>query len=161
MLTLGGLIGGFVAARHGLQILAVVDGAGDQHAEPAYVFLAYTQPENSWIVVAALAIEQFGYGFGFTAYMLYMIYASQGPSNQTVALRALHRPDGAGHDDARYVQRLAAGADRLPALLRVGHAGHHPRFLDDGPDPARPRIWQTRRRRRGSTPQEPDGPPAA
>ena len=44
----------------------------------AYVFLSMTQPDNIWWVNIAVAIEQFGYGFGFTAYMLYLIYFSEG-----------------------------------------------------------------------------------
>ena len=43
-----------------------------------YVFLAYVQPQNLEIITTAVVIEQFGYGFGFTAYMLYMIYLSDG-----------------------------------------------------------------------------------
>lgn len=44
----------------------------------AFLALAYFQPEGlSWIAVAAV-IEKFGYGLGFTGYMLYMLYLSQG-----------------------------------------------------------------------------------
>lgn len=44
----------------------------------AYVYLAYAQPENYLIISLCVSIEQFSYGFGFTAYMLYMIYISEG-----------------------------------------------------------------------------------
>ena len=43
-----------------------------------YVFLAYAQPQNLWIITGSVVVEQFGYGFGFTAFMLYMIYISDG-----------------------------------------------------------------------------------
>ena len=43
-----------------------------------YVFLSQAQPESYLAVNLAVAVEQFGYGFGFTAYMLYMLYISQG-----------------------------------------------------------------------------------
>ena len=43
-----------------------------------YVWLAYVQPDNLLLINTAVAIEQFGYGFGFTAYMLYMIYFANG-----------------------------------------------------------------------------------
>jgi len=43
-----------------------------------YVFLAFVQPQNLWIVTGSVVVEQFGYGFGFTAFMLYMIYISDG-----------------------------------------------------------------------------------
>jgi PAT family beta-lactamase induction signal transducer AmpG len=77
-LTLGGLLGGFVASRNGLKywlwwmLLAI------NLPDAVYVYLSYTQPENLLIVNVCVAIEQLGYGFGFTAYLLYMIYVSQG-----------------------------------------------------------------------------------
>ena len=44
-----------------------------------YIYLSYVLPSNLVIVNACIAIEQFGYGFGFTGYMLYMLYlAGQG-----------------------------------------------------------------------------------
>jgi PAT family beta-lactamase induction signal transducer AmpG len=43
-----------------------------------FVFLAAAQPDSIWIITAAVAGEQFGYGFGFTAYMMYMLYISRG-----------------------------------------------------------------------------------
>ena len=43
----------------------------------AYLLLALFRPESFFIVNIAVAVEQFGYGFGFTAYMLYMLHVSQ------------------------------------------------------------------------------------
>ena len=43
------------------------------------VALALAQPQNLALVSAALAVEQFGYGFGFTAYMVFMLRVAQGP----------------------------------------------------------------------------------
>jgi PAT family beta-lactamase induction signal transducer AmpG len=43
-----------------------------------YVYLAYVQPTEQAIIAVAVVFEQFGYGFGFTAYMLYMIMVSEG-----------------------------------------------------------------------------------
>jgi len=43
------------------------------------VFLSYAQPENFLTVCGAVAVEQLGYGFGFTAFMLYMLYFADGP----------------------------------------------------------------------------------
>ena len=45
-----------------------------------YCFLAYYQPSNFVWVNVAIAIEQFGYGFGFTLYMLFLLYFAQGES---------------------------------------------------------------------------------
>ena len=43
-----------------------------------YVFMAYALPTNLLTINICVFIEQFGYGFGFTAYMLYLIYYSRG-----------------------------------------------------------------------------------
>jgi PAT family beta-lactamase induction signal transducer AmpG len=43
-----------------------------------YIFLSYAMPSNFLVINIAVGIEQFGYGFGFTAYMLYMIYVAEG-----------------------------------------------------------------------------------
>ena len=43
-----------------------------------FVYLAIAQPSAIWEVYACVFVEQFGYGFGFTAYMLYLIYFSNG-----------------------------------------------------------------------------------
>ncbi len=77
-LTIGGLIGGFVAARNGLKywlwwmLLAI------NLPNAVYIYLSYAMPESFFLINLCVAVEQFGYGFGFTAYMLYMIYVSQG-----------------------------------------------------------------------------------
>ena len=46
--------------------------------DAAFIYLAYTQPANVVIIQVCIALEQFGYGFGFTAYLLYMIRISRG-----------------------------------------------------------------------------------
>ncbi|WP_326538528.1 MFS transporter [Pseudorhodoferax sp.] len=78
-LTLGGICGGLLIARFGLKrclwplILAM-------HL-PNLVFLAMalTHPGSLWIISGALAVEQFGYGLGFTAYLMVMILVADGP----------------------------------------------------------------------------------
>ncbi len=77
-LTLGGLLGGFLAAKHGLKYWIWWMLIAINLPNAVYIYLSYTQPENFLPVVISVAIEQFGYGFGFTAYMLYMIYISEG-----------------------------------------------------------------------------------
>jgi PAT family beta-lactamase induction signal transducer AmpG len=78
MLTLGGLIGGFVAARNGLKFWLWPMALTIHLPNFAFLFLAYAQPESLWIVTAAVGVEQFGYGFGFTAYLLYCVYVARG-----------------------------------------------------------------------------------
>ena len=43
-----------------------------------YVYLSYVLPNSLFVINVCVFIEQFGYGFGFSAYMLYLIYYSQG-----------------------------------------------------------------------------------
>jgi MFS transporter, PAT family, beta-lactamase induction signal transducer AmpG len=77
-LTLGGLVGGFVIPRRGLRFwlwpMVVIMHLPDL----MFVYLSQVQPSDFIVINAAIAIEQFGYGFGFTAYMLYMIMVSDG-----------------------------------------------------------------------------------
>ena len=77
-LSLGGILGGFLAARHGLKFWLWPMAIAINLPDVVYVYLSYTLPDNLFIINVCVAIEQFGYGFGFTAYMLYMIYASEG-----------------------------------------------------------------------------------
>ncbi|MBP5799581.1 MAG: MFS transporter [Prevotella sp.] len=77
-LTLGGILGGIVASRDGLKrwlwpmVMAIT------LPDLVYVYLSYALPHSLFIVNVCVFIEQFGYGFGFSAYMLYLIYYSQG-----------------------------------------------------------------------------------
>lgn len=77
-LSAGGILGGIVASRKGLKYWLWWMVAAMNLPNLMYVFLSFAMPESLWVVGASVAIEQFGYGFGFTAYMLYMIYVSEG-----------------------------------------------------------------------------------
>lgn len=77
-LTLGGILGGIAVSRGGLKrwlwpmVLAIT------LPDLVYVYLSYALPTDLLIVNICVFVEQFGYGFGFTAYMLYLIYYSRG-----------------------------------------------------------------------------------
>lgn len=77
-LTVGGLLGGFVASRNGLRAWLWPMVLAIQLPNLVYVYLSYAQPDAFLIVNACVAIEQFGYGFGFAAYLLVMIYIARG-----------------------------------------------------------------------------------
>ncbi len=77
-LTLGGILGGMLASRDGLKYWLGWMVVAINVPNAVYIVLAYVQPGHLAIVSAAVAIEQFGYGFGFTAYMLYLMYVSEG-----------------------------------------------------------------------------------
>ncbi len=83
-LTIGGLLGGWCVSRHGLKrwlwpmVLAI------SLPDLVYVYLAYASEPSLPIVNCCVFIEQFGYGFGFTAYMLYLVFFSQGERSTAV-----------------------------------------------------------------------------
>jgi PAT family beta-lactamase induction signal transducer AmpG len=77
-LLVGGVLGGMLAARHGLRAWLLPMVLIMNMTNLAFLALAYYQPQSlAWIALAAV-VEKFGYGFGFTGYMLYMLYLAQG-----------------------------------------------------------------------------------
>ena len=77
-LLAGGLLGGLVVARQGLKFWLWPMLLAIHLPDAVFIWLAYARPENLFVISAGVAIEQFGYGFGFTAFMLYMIYIARG-----------------------------------------------------------------------------------
>jgi PAT family beta-lactamase induction signal transducer AmpG len=77
-LTVGGILGGIAASRWGLKKSMWPMALSLTLPCLSFVFLAAFQPDNIWIIGSCVALDQFGYGFGFTAYMLYLIYFSEG-----------------------------------------------------------------------------------
>ncbi|MBR2085322.1 MAG: MFS transporter [Muribaculaceae bacterium] len=78
-LTIGGIIGGIVAAKGGLKHWLQPMAWSMSLTCLTFIYLAFTQDQNLLTINICVFIEQFGYGFGFTAYMLYLIYYSEGP----------------------------------------------------------------------------------
>lgn len=77
-LTLGGIIGGLVAAKGGLKKWIWPMTLAMLLTTASFLYLSFTQTHNLFIINVCVFIEQFGYGFGFTAYMLYLMYFSEG-----------------------------------------------------------------------------------
>lgn len=77
-LTLGGIIGGFVAAKGGLKKWLWPMTFSMLLTIATFLYLSFTQTESLILINVCVFIEQFGYGFGFTAYMLYLMYYSDG-----------------------------------------------------------------------------------
>jgi PAT family beta-lactamase induction signal transducer AmpG len=77
-LLLGGIVGGIYASRVGLKRSLWLMAAFITLPCLAFVYLAIFQPSSIAVISIAVCVEQFGYGFGFTAYMLYMMYFSEG-----------------------------------------------------------------------------------
>lgn len=77
-LTLGGILGGIAVSHGGLKRWLWPMVWAISLPDIVYVYLSYAQPESLLLVNVFVFIEQFGYGFGFTAYMLYLIYFANG-----------------------------------------------------------------------------------
>jgi len=80
-LTLGGLLGGFAISRHGLKKWLWPMMLSVHLPNIAFVYLAFAAPDNIHLIQTAIAVEQFGYGFGFTAFMMYMILVADRDGN--------------------------------------------------------------------------------
>lgn len=77
-LVLGGIIGGITAAKGGLKKWLWPMALSMLLTSATFLYLSYTQTDNLFVINLCVFAEQFGYGFGFTAYMLYLIYFSDG-----------------------------------------------------------------------------------
>ena len=77
-LLLGGILGGIYISRHGLKRSLWLMASALTLPSFVYVYLSMAQPESLWIIGSAISFENFGYGFGFTAYMMYMMHFSEG-----------------------------------------------------------------------------------
>jgi PAT family beta-lactamase induction signal transducer AmpG len=77
-LTVGGILGGIAASKWGLKKSLWPMALALTLPCLSFVFLAAFQPQNILLISSCVALDQFGYGFGFTAYMLYLIYYSEG-----------------------------------------------------------------------------------
>jgi len=77
-LTIGGIVGGIAIAKGGLRKWILPMAFAINIPNIVYVLLALFPTNSFFVVTAAVVAEQLGYGFGFTAYMLYMMYVAQG-----------------------------------------------------------------------------------
>lgn len=77
-LIIGGILGGICISRGGLKKWLWPMVMAISIPDLVYVYLSYAQPDSLSVINSFIFIEQLGYGFGFTAYMLYLIYFAQG-----------------------------------------------------------------------------------
>ena len=77
-LTVGGILGGVFAASNGLRRSLWPMSLALALPCAVYLYMAVAQPSAMWVVYLCVAFDQLGYGFGFTAYMLYMMRFSEG-----------------------------------------------------------------------------------
>ncbi|MEO6184038.1 MAG: MFS transporter [Verrucomicrobiota bacterium] len=79
-LTFGGISGAILASKYGFKKMLPIMVCAIHLPNLAFLYLSFLQPENFAIISGCIAIEQFGYGFGFSAYMLYLLYFADGPN---------------------------------------------------------------------------------
>lgn len=78
-LVIGGILGGLAIYRHGLRAWMLPMAVALNLPNGVYLYLAVQQPENYAVGVALIGVEQFGYGFGFAAYLMFLIRLADGP----------------------------------------------------------------------------------
>lgn len=77
-LLLGGILGGIAISKKGLKYWLWPMALTITLPNLVYVYLAYFIPDSFFLINCCIAIEQFGYGFGFTGFMMYLVYFSEG-----------------------------------------------------------------------------------
>lgn len=81
MLIAGGILGGIAISKGGLKKWIFPMALSLNLPDLAYLFLAYYSPESIYVTAGCVALEQFGYGFGFTAYTMFLMLFSEGKYN--------------------------------------------------------------------------------
>ncbi len=79
-LTIGGILGGIVISMHGLKKWMLPMILALNLPNLLYALLAFWQPSSVIFATSVVIIEQFGYGFGFAAYLMFLIYVAEGVS---------------------------------------------------------------------------------
>ncbi|PWJ44395.1 MFS transporter [Sediminitomix flava] len=77
-LILGGILGGMAVSKYGLKKMIWIMLVAINLPHMTYIYLSWVLPENLYLIGGSIIFETFGYGFGFTAYMMYMIHMSEG-----------------------------------------------------------------------------------
>ena len=80
MLSLGGIVGGILISRDGLKKWMLPMLLSLNLPNVLYALLAYTKTQSLFAIVGTVVVEQFGYGFGFAAFLIFLIYIAEGVS---------------------------------------------------------------------------------
>ena len=78
MLTIGGILGGMLVSKYGLRKCVIPLALMLNVPDLLYVWMSMVQPQSRLLIGSLVGVEQFGYGLGFTAYMVFMLQSSQG-----------------------------------------------------------------------------------
>ena len=115
-LTSGGIVGGIMAARGGLRRWLKPMAWSMSLTCLTFVYLSYATEPSLLTINICVFVEQFGYGFGFTAYMLYIFFGRQA---QDGPLFHMHRFHGPWDDAAGNGCRMASGDNRIPVFFHM------------------------------------------
>lgn len=77
-LLLGGILGGITLSKFGLKKCIWFMVAAISVPDLVYVYLSWMPTQNMALISSCIFIEQMGYGFGFTAYTLFLMYFARG-----------------------------------------------------------------------------------
>lgn len=101
-LTVGGILGGILISKYTLRQCILPMALALNIPDLLYVYLAIAQPQSLGIIGTCISVEQFGYGFGFTAYTVYLLQCAKG-----------------GHETAHYafLTALMAIGMTLPTII--------------------------------------------
>jgi PAT family beta-lactamase induction signal transducer AmpG len=78
-LSAGGILGGILISRDGLKKWMLPMILALNLPNLLYAILAWSGTDSIWAVSGTVILEQFGYGFGFAAFLVYLIYIAKGP----------------------------------------------------------------------------------
>jgi len=79
-LVVGGILGGIIISRGGLRKWMLPMFLAMHLPIIGFVLLAHFHPTSVYYIYATVVAEQFGYGLGFSAFMMYLIYVAEGES---------------------------------------------------------------------------------
>lgn len=79
-LTIGGILGGIAISKHGLGKWMLPMILAMHLPIIGFVLLSHFHPSSVIYIYLTVIAEQFGYGFGFAAFMMYLIYVAEGES---------------------------------------------------------------------------------
>ncbi|WP_025743189.1 MFS transporter [Aquimarina pacifica] len=79
-LTIGGILGGIAISVQGLKKWMLPMILALNLPNLFYILLAFWQPTSITFATIVVIIEQFGYGFGFAAFLMFLIYVAEGIS---------------------------------------------------------------------------------
>jgi PAT family beta-lactamase induction signal transducer AmpG len=79
-LVIGGILGGIAISKGGLRKWMLPMFLAMHLPIIGFILLAHFHPTSVYYIYATVIAEQFGYGFGFAAFMMYLIYVADGES---------------------------------------------------------------------------------